>query len=137
MFLKKIFQRKESRFILAGGLNTFIGLAMYPILYYFLNTNYIFTLLLSQLICITLAFLTNKYFVYKTKGGAVYEYFKFIWFHGIHLGLNLLILPLLVERAKFNPVIAQTGFAVAVIITSYYWHNHITFSNQTSKNRID
>jgi hypothetical protein len=36
-------------------------------------------------------------------------------------------LPLLVEVGKIPPIYAQFGFALCVIVGSYFWHSNITF----------
>lgn len=121
---------KKLRFLIAGGLNTVIGLSVYPILYYFLEplgVGYIQVLLLAQIICITFSFISNKYFVFKTKGNIKKEYAKFFMFYGLYLVLNLICLPFLVEAIQISPIISQTFFSIAIIISSYFWHNFITF----------
>ena len=122
---------KKWRFIMVGGINTLFGLMIYPALYLTLaplGINYVYVLILSQAIGISFAFVSHKYFVFKTIGNVKKEYSKFLSFHLIYLGLNLVILPYMVTSWKFNPVVAQTLFAVAVIVTSYFWHNRITFN---------
>lgn len=86
--------------------------------------------MISQIVCISIAFLTNKYFVFKTRGNLLSEITKFAWFHGAYLVANLIALPIMVEKFDTDPVIAQTVFAVAVITSSYFWHNKITFSEK-------
>lgn len=123
---------QKIRFVLAGGLNTMIGLAAYPVLYAVLNRigmDYLIILAISQAFCICFAYLTNKFFVFKTQGGYVREYARFITFHGILFVLNLIVLRHLVERLHLSPVWSQLGFALFVIITSYLWHSNITFSS--------
>jgi putative flippase GtrA len=123
--------RKKLRFLVIGGLNTLVGLGVYPILYLCLHPiglGYIQALILSQIFCITFSFVTNKYFVFQTKGNLKAEYLKFISFHGFYFLLNLAILPLLVQGLNMSPIIAQTLFSVVLIVTSYFWHNSITFS---------
>lgn len=123
--------RKRLRFLVIGGLNTLVGLSIYPVLYLSLHPvglGYIQTLVLSQIFCITFSFVTNKFFVFQTKGNLKAEYLKFISFHGLYFLLNLAILPLLVQGLNMSPIIAQTLFSVALIVTSYFWHNLITFS---------
>ena len=129
-FLQKY--QKKIRFLIAGGINTAVGLAMYPILYVLLSpfgVGYIKALVLSQIICITFSFVINKYFVFKTKGNVRKEYPKFFAFYGIYFLLNLLCLPVMVEVLKMNPMVAQTLFSIAIIATSYFWHNTITFKS--------
>lgn len=129
-FLSK--HQKKIRFLIAGGINTAVGLAVYPILYVLLNpfgVGYIRALIFSQIICITFSFVSNKYFVFKTKGNIKKEYPKFFAFYGIYFVLNLLCLPAMVEMLNMNPMIAQTLFSIAIIVSSYFWHNTITFKS--------
>lgn len=119
------------RFLLAGALNTAIGLAVYPALYFLaapLKLHYLVILTISQVICITFAFLTNKFLVFQTSGNYLRESGKFLTFHLSYFLVNLVALPALVELVGMNPVWAQTLFAVLVIVTSYFWHSRITFS---------
>lgn len=122
---------KKIRFLIAGMVNTVVGLAVYPLLYLALEPigmGYIQILMIAQALCISFSFASNKYFVFKTKGNLKKEYLKFFAFHGFYFALNLVCLPLLVETLKINPIISQTGFAIAVIVTSYFWHNTVTFN---------
>lgn len=120
------------RFLLAGALNTIIGLAAYPGLYFLaapLNLHYLTVLAVSQVVCIAFAFLTNKFLVFRTSGNYLRESGKFLTFHLAYFLVNLAALPALVELAGMKPVWAQTLFAVLVIVTSYFWHSRITFSS--------
>lgn len=120
------------RFLLTGALNTAIGLAVYPVLYFLaapLKLHYLTILVISQVVCVTVAFLTNKFLVFRTSGNYLRESGKFLTFHLSYFLVNLAALPALVEFAGMNPVWAQTLFAVLVIVTSYFWHSHITFSS--------
>lgn len=120
------------RFLLAGALNTAIGLAVYPALYFLaapLKLHYLTILAISQVVCVTFAFLTNKFIVFRTSGNYLRESGKFLTFHLSYFLVNLAALPALVEFAGMNPVWGQTLFAVLVIVTSYFWHSRITFSS--------
>lgn len=119
------------RFILAGALNTAFGLAAYPALYFMLaplKLHYMVVLAITQVTCITFSYLTNKFLVFRTTGNYLRETGKFALFHLSYFGVNIVVLPLLVEFADIPPVWAQTLFAVAVVITSYFWHSKITFA---------
>jgi putative flippase GtrA len=131
-------QSKKIRFLIAGVINTAVGLSVFPSLYLILEPmglGYIGVLVISQLICITFSFISNKYFVFKTNGNLQAEYTKFFIFHVFYFILNLISLPALVEVFKMNPIFAQTSFSVFIIITSYFWHNFVTFKSihKTSK----
>ena len=76
--------QKKFRFLIAGIVNTAVGLATYPALYLALHPNglgYVEILIIAQVICITFSFASNKYFVFKSKGNLKHEYIKFFSFH--------------------------------------------------------
>lgn len=130
--------RTKVSFVLVGALNTAFGLAAYPVLYFLLTPmrfHYLQVLAVSQVICITFAFISNKYMVFRTVGNHVQEYLRFLSFHLIYFLINLAALPFMVEVLSMNPVWAQSFFAVAVIVSSYFWHSRITFISP--KNRSE
>ena len=130
--------QKKIRFLIAGGVNTAVGLAVYPIVYILLKpygVGYIKALILAQIICITFSFISNKYFVFKTKGNIKTEYPKFFAFYGFYFFLNLVCLPIMVEGLDLNPMIAQTLFSIAIVVSSYFWHNAVTF--KSSKEQLE
>ena len=120
------------RFLIAGAFNTTIGLALFPALYFLaapMKLHYLVILTISQVLCISFAFLTSKFLVFRTSGNYLRETGKFLTFHLTYFLVNLAALPALVEFLGMNPVLAQTLFAVLVIVTSYFWHSRITFSS--------
>jgi putative flippase GtrA len=113
---------KKIRFIIAGGINTAFGLSVYPLIYFFLEPfgiGYIKALFIASIISITFSFLTSKYYVFN--------------FYGFYFSINLICLPILVEVLKITPIISQTLFSIFIIVTSYYWHNFVTFKNVKEK----
>ena len=120
------------RFLIAGAFNTTIGLALFPAIYFLaapMKLHYLVILTISQVLCISFAFLTSKFLVFRTSGNYLRETGKFLTFHLTYFLVNLAALPALVEFLGMNPVLAQTLFAVLVIVTSYFWHSRITFSS--------
>ena len=124
---------KERNFLIVGLLNTVFGLLAFPIFFYFFNPfvpHYLYILSLSTASSILFSFTTLKYFVFKAKGPIVNEFVKFLIFHFILFILNLIALPLLVNYLINDPIISQTIFLIFVILSSYCWHNWITFKTQ-------
>lgn len=121
----------EIRFLFIGGINTVIGILFFPCLYYLLpimHHHYLILMTLSQFFCITFSYLTNKYFVFKTKEKSFIEYLRFTLFYNIVFVINIAILPLLVTYGHFNPAKIQLVINVCIAATSYFWHKHISFS---------
>jgi putative flippase GtrA len=124
------------RFLLAGALNTAVGLAAYPALFFLLaplKLHYMMVLGITQVTCVAFSYLTNKFLVFRTVGNYLRESGKFVLFHLSYFLVNLVALPLLVEVIGMSPVWGQTLFAVAVIITSYFWHSNVTFASSSAK----
>jgi len=118
------------RFLAAGVLNTGFGLAIFPILMWTIGRrgiHYLVVLVISQILSVTIAFITNKYLVFRTRGNHLAEYGRFSLFYASYFLVNLAVLPLLVEVVHVNPIIAQISFSLAVMVTSYFWHSRITF----------
>jgi putative flippase GtrA len=124
--------RRKFYFLFVGGFNTLLGIAAFPILYIIFpfRSHYLFLLTFSQCICVTSAFLTNKFLVFKTKGNYFIEYGKFFLFNSACFILNLAMISLFVEKYQIRPMIFQVVFSSGVMIISYFWHENITFYNQ-------
>jgi len=124
--------QEKLRFLVVGGINTLFGIAAYPMIYLLLaglDAHYLVILVISQIVCVSFSFMTNKYFVFRTTGNYWREYQKFWLLHLGAFAINLLVLPLAVDGLKMNPMIAQTAYAIVMAIISYFWHSKITFSS--------
>ena len=120
------------RFVLAGALNTAVGLAIYPALLWssdWLHQHYMVALGIAQAVSLCFAFLTYK-LALSTLGARARvgrEIGLFSSFYLINFGANWLALPLLVSGFSLDPVVAQFGFAIAFMIAAYFWHSRLTF----------
>lgn len=118
------------RFLVAGAVNTAFGLAVYPLLLWTvpaLNRRYMLALAIAQAVSLCFAFFTHKIGVFGTRGNILRELTAFSSFYLVNYAANWAALPLLVELGRVPPVIAQTGFTVALIAGSWFWHSRVTF----------
>lgn len=123
------------RFVIAGGLNTLFGLAVFPVLMWTftsLSAHYLVMLTVAQALSIMFSFVTNKFLVFRTNGKYFSEFGKFITFHAAYFIVNLAALPVLVEVFSIPPIWGQFLFAGGVIVSSYFWHSKITFHRRRS-----
>ena len=121
------------RFLIVGGINTLFGVAIFPVLMITLEPlgwNYLSVLIVSNAIAINFSYMTNKYFVFQTKGGVFDEYVKFISFHGIYFIVNLIALPLIIYLSNMSPIWSQISFVLFTLVASFVWHSRITFSRR-------
>lgn len=126
---------RRLRYLMAAGLNTAFGLAIFPALLWFsayLKEHYLIALAIAQAVSLCFAFLTYKFGVFRTRGGYAREFTAFSSFYLINYIANWAALPALVELGGWNPIIAQLFFSLIVIAGSYVWHSRITFRKSTS-----
>jgi len=127
---KKINNHKRARYLFAGVVNTMAGYLIFPIIFLMTrnkNIEYVWVLIVSSVICVNLAFLNNKYYVFKSKANISGEYVKFWVFHLINLVINIISLPVLIKYMDNSPIIAQTFYTTFAIVVGYIWHNKYTF----------
>lgn len=119
------------RYVLAGGLNTLFGLSIFPLIRWavpYLQVHYQIALVVAQVISLCFAYATYKLAVFRTPGGnVVREMGAFSSFYFIAAAVNWAALPFLVEHVGLGPNIAQTGFSVLLMVSSYFWHSRLTF----------
>lgn len=121
---------RKLRFILIGGLNTLLGLSTFPLIYVLtrsIDLSYLWVLVISQSVCVNFSFLTNKYYVFKSKGKKLAEYRRFVIFHMSTFLINLGGLPIFVEFFHLNPMVVQLIFTLMVVVGSYIWYSKFTF----------
>ena len=118
------------RYLVAAGLNTAFGLAIFPVLLWsshYLHEHYLVALAIAQALGLCFAYATYKFGVFRTRGQYAREFAAFSSFYLINYAANWAALPALVELAGWNPIVAQLFFSLLVIIGSYIWHSRITF----------
>lgn len=118
------------RFLIAGGINTLFGLALYPLLLWSvpaLHRHYMIGLVIAQAVSLCFAFMTYKITVFQTRANAAREFGAFSSFYIVNYALNWLALPALVDGARIDPIPAQIGFSILFVVGSYFWHSRVTF----------
>ncbi len=124
------------RFIVAGVINTAVGLSFYPVLLWtvpLFRQHYLVALGISQAVCLCLAYTIYKFGVFGTRGNVTREFSIFSSFYLFNYVANWAALPFLVEVARIDPAIAQLGFNAIVIVGSYFWHSRVTFRSKRTE----
>lgn len=123
-------RRRPLRFLLAATANTIFGLSIYPLLLWAvppLHTHYMVALGIAQVVSVSFAYMTYKFGVFRTSGRVLGEFSAFSGFYLFHYLANWAALPLLVEWGGVAPAIAQLGFTLVLMVTSWFWHSRVTF----------
>ena len=125
------------RYLITGGWNTLFGVLGYTLLYAWLHerVNYLVLLIPSNILAITNAFICYKLFVFKTRGNMLREYFRFYVVYGSSMLLGFVLMFILVDGFKLNPIIAQFIGVPITIAFSYFSHRNYSFRNEKDEGR--
>jgi putative flippase GtrA len=124
------------RYLVAAGINTAFGLAIFPLLVWssaWLAEHYLVALLIAQGSSLLFAFSTYRFGVFRADGAVGKQFGLFSSFYLFNYAANWAALPFLVEVVGINLIIAQLGFALVLMIGSYFWHSKVTFKTSESE----
>jgi len=126
------------RYLMVGVWNTCFGYGTYALFTALLmprvRFGYIYAAVLSSLLNITIAYFGYKFFVFKTHGNYLQEWFRCILVYGSGMLPGLVLLPLLVEGLHYGfhlqrsaPYVAGALVTGMTVLYSFFGHRHFTF----------
>ena len=129
--LKK--HREIIAYIICGALTTFVSLVTYYLLSKFIfDVNVAMQLqtanIISWIISVLFAFVTNKVFVFNSKASALKEIIKFYLARISTLFVDMLLMYLLVTLWFFNDMLAKGIVTVVVIVLNYVFGKKMVFT---------
>ena len=129
--LARLLKDERVRFLLIGGFNTVFGYALF-VLFQFLwgdTAGYLVSLYVSYVISILVAFVLHRRFTFQVRGTANIwtDFVRFVGVYLVALAINTIALPLLVEVAGLDPLIAQAIVVVVTTVLSYVGHKFFSF----------
>ena len=123
---------RRFRFLIAGGWNTMFGYGSFAGLYWLLCHRFHYLVILAgcTIINITMAFMTHKFFVFRTRGNYVREYLRYYVVYAVPTGIGFVALPFGIEVLHMNAYLAQLCIMGITVVISYLGHKHVTFRVQ-------
>lgn len=124
-----ILSREKVRYLLTGGFNTLVGYSIGVGLYKALGgcLSIIWIGVISNILSITVSYLSYKTLVFKTKGMWLTEYMKSYVVYGGIAVLGIFLLWVFVDKMKISIWMAQALVIGITVITSYVGHARFTF----------
>lgn len=120
------------RFLAVGATNTVIGYGVFALLqlvaFRDVPFGYLASLVLSYAVGIAVAFVLYRRFVWKVRGNVLVDLLRFIGVYLTAIALNALLLPLLVEVAGLDPLLAQLVVLVITTLVSFFGHSRFSFA---------
>ena len=138
-FAKHIPRAQLFRYLMVGGWNTIFGYTCFFLLTRSLSRvmpvySYLAANLASNLICITVAFLGYKWFVFRTKGNYLREWMRSLIVYSTAVLLSTVALAPLVGLIRHTtryqtqaPYIAGALVGILTVISSFVGHKHFSF----------
>lgn len=126
----KLKEDKRIRYMVAGIINTAIGYIA-PIFLYFFLCELLPAAAISALaacICISIAFVMYKFFVFRTKGNWAREYVRCYVVYGTASSFCIVAIWVMVDLYDMRFWIAQTITTACIVVVSYVGHEKFTFA---------
>lgn len=122
---------KRTRFLLAGAWNTLFGYVAGLAVYYLLakTANIVVIGILGSVLSISMAFVTHKIFVFRTRGNWLSEYVRCYLVYGGSAVVGIVLLFILVEVLVVAFWLAQLLVILTSVVTSYLGHSRFTFKS--------
>jgi len=120
---------EKIRYLVAGAYNTIFGFLSFALLYLFFGKiiHYMILFFISNIIGITNAYISYKFFVFRTRGNYLKEYLRFYIVYGFSMLFGFFLLPFSVEVLRVSPLIAQGIIIIITILISYIGHKNFSF----------
>lgn len=116
-------------FLIIGFTNTVIGFAWFALFQYTIGQwfGYMVTLLCAHIMSVLCAFVLYRRFVFRVRGHVWHDLVRFESVYLVALGINALLLPLLVELAHLQPIVAQALIVIVTTFVSFFGHREFSF----------
>ena len=144
-FIKRMLKkyREQISYLFFGGLTTLLSWGLYSLLYYVVFNKSLNALsnVISEILAITFAYVTNKLFVFQskteTKRDFVREVISFFALRGVSFFVNLGAMWLLVDLLLFEGWICKIVVNVVVIILNYVFSKLFVFNKSKAQNKVE
>ena len=121
--------RQEMRYLIGGAWNTAFGYGVALILYQLLSKllSAAVISLIASVIAISMAFLTYKLFVFRTRGNWLREYLRSYLVYGVSAIIGILSMAVLVDHLRMEFWLAQAIVMTGIVVFSYFANRYFAF----------
>lgn len=118
-------------YLIFGGLTTLVSIGTYAIFTKIFNIDYLVSNVLSWVIAVLFAFVTNKLFVFESKSKdkklISKEITNFFFFRIVSLVLEMVIMYVFVDLLSINDLITKVIAQIIVILSNYIFSKVFVF----------
>lgn len=127
--MRRLVSDQRVAFLGVGTVNTGIGTVAFIGLQLTLGrvTHYLVVLLCAHVISVLCAFMLHRRLVFRVSGNLLVDLMRFETVYLSALGVNLLLLPLLVEVFGLPVIASQLLIVFVTSLISFFGHKHFSF----------
>ena len=123
--------REGSSYVVFGIINTSLAYCIFVSLcFFFVEWQYLTTLVASYFLSSFISFASQKYFVFKGKGQLVGEFLRFHLSGIAGLGFNCVALAFFVEILDLRVIIAQAVATIFTVPGVFLLHKYFSFGKR-------
>lgn len=127
--LLRLVKDRRIAFLIVGATNTAVGFGWFVLFDLTIGRfwGYMATLLFAHVAAVLCAFILYRKFVFRVRGHMWADLGRFELVYLTALGVNAVLLPILVELAHFEPIVAQALIVFVTTLISYFGHSRFSF----------
>ncbi|WP_133014352.1 GtrA family protein [Clostridium cuniculi] len=129
--MKRILNKETISYVIFGILTTIINLISYYFFSNIISINYLISNIISWIISVSFAYVTNKLYVFnskdKNKDVVIKEFIKFVNCRLTSGVIEMILLFLLVNMIKVNDIISKLVIGVIVVVLNFIFSKVFVF----------
>ena len=115
-------------YLIFGGLTTLISIITYALFVKVFHIDYLISNVLSWIIAVLFAYITNKIFVFESKSKKnIKEITSFFFFRVVSLIMEMIILYVFVDTLHIDDLVTKIIAQVIVIVSNYIFSKVFVF----------
>ena len=115
-------------YLIFGGLTTVVSIVTYALFAKVFNIDYLISNVLSWVLTVLFAYITNKIFVFESKSKKnIKEITSFFFFRIVSLLIEMIILYIFVDMLHIDDLVTKIIAQVIVIVSNYVFSKVFVF----------
>ncbi|NQX60251.1 GtrA family protein [Paenibacillus qinlingensis] len=115
------------KFLIVGVLNTIVGYIVYFLCLRSFDLNYMFSLLIAHTLGVVHSYLWNSKWTFKSGSHTYKNLVKFMGVYVCSFLINLLLLYIMVNYLRINPLFSQVVALFITTVVSFIGHKFWSF----------
>lgn len=117
-------------YIIVGGCTTVVSVVSYYIFRLFIN-NYLVCTVLSWVVSVLFAYITNRIFVFESKAkDIIAEFFKFVFARVLSLVSEIVVMAFLVQLLRIDDKISKLVVQFIILVLNYLFSKLFVFKGK-------